>query len=91
MTTLQGGVSASGGGGLGGATPWGMIIEQINRTKDNMRQSFQNTADNTNKIAFSASSWRPSFTPVQSQFIAPQNMNTQQNTGMSNLYNYLMG
>ena len=90
MTTLQGGVSASGGGGLGGATPWGMIIEQINRTKDNIRQGFQNAANNANNTALAASSWRSSFSPIQSQFIAPQNMNTQQNTGMANLYNYLV-
>jgi hypothetical protein len=90
---LQGGVSYNGGagsGGLAGATPWGMIAQQVNKEKDNLRETFNNAAKNAAANSLAASNFSPNFHPVQGQFIAPQNMQTQQNTGMANLYNYLV-
>lgn len=93
MTTLYGGVSMQGGGGgdfggLGGSTPWGEAIKQINQTKANLRNTFANAAHNANMTALAASNYRPSFTPIAGNFIQPQQMQTQP-TQMSNLYSYL--
>jgi hypothetical protein len=90
---LKGGVSYNGGagsGGIAGATPWGMIAQQINKEKDNLRETFNNAAGHAANNALAASNFRVNFNPIQGQFIAPQNMQTQQNTGMANLYNYLV-
>ena len=83
------GAGAGGFGGFGGGTPWGMIAQQINQSKANLRNTFADAADNANATALAASNFRTNFSPIAGNFIAPQNMQTQQSQ-MSNLYNYLM-
>jgi hypothetical protein len=94
MTTLQGGVShnsfgGGGGGGLGGGTPWGEVAKQVSQIKGNLRNTFADAADNANMTALAASNYRPSFTPIAGNFLAPQPMQTQQ-LQSPNLYNYLV-
>lgn len=94
MTLLKGGISTSGGsgggfGGIGGGTPWGAIIQQVNKSKDNLRNTFADVADNANMTAYAASNYTPNFTPIAGSYITPQQMQTQQST-MPNLYNYLV-
>jgi hypothetical protein len=94
MTTLQGGVSynsfgGGGGGGIGGGTPWGEIAKQVNKAKASLKNTFADAADNANMTALAASNYRPSFTPIAGNFVAPQQMQTQQSQ-VSNLYDYLI-
>ena len=97
MTVLQGGVSKGGfgtGGGLGGlgsglGEGLGALGAGIGKFAEKAQPFLQQGADDANKIAFAASNFQPNFSPIAGNYLAPQNMQTQQSQ-MSNLYNYLM-
>jgi hypothetical protein len=102
MTVLYGGVSQMAGGagadsglgsalGLGsGASTKGNQETILEKRAKFLNKTFQNAAENAAANSLAASNFSPNFHPVQGQFIAPQNIQTQQNTGMANLYNYLV-
>lgn len=93
MTLLKGGVShnagSTGGGAAAGSTPYGAIIQEADRKKQNIQNSLGSFANGMTQIASSMGNFTPNFTPISGGYIAPQQMQTQQST-MPSLYKYLV-
>lgn len=88
MTTLQGGVEynqvGGQGGGIGGATPWGALIQEIGKHRDAARKGFGELAQGMTMNSLAASNFHPSFNPTMTPIQQAPMM-------QGNLYNRLMG
>lgn len=91
---LQGGVSQNnyGGGvgnGIGGATPWGMIAQAVEKQRDNVKQGFTDLANIMGNNALSASMSNVTFNPTMAQMPSMGYMQPSGGSSMGNLFNYL--